>query len=61
MKFLKIEKTIFVCQACYERFSRNEHPESRGWDHTEAAAAPFMSCDECGKVESSCQTEHESS
>ena len=24
MKFLKIEKTIFVCQACYERFSRDE-------------------------------------
>lgn len=53
MKFIKIEKTIFVCQTCYEQFAMDEHPPSSGWEHTETEDAPYMFCNECGKVESS--------
>ena len=49
MKFIKIEKFIHVCESCYHRFSRNEHPESDRWTHHEDVEAPYMSCDECGR------------
>ena len=48
MKFIKIEKFIHVCESCYNRFSRDEHPESGGWTHLEDVEAPY-GCDECGR------------
>jgi len=47
MKFMQLEKTLHVCESCYEKDSRYDYPESHGWVHQEISA-PYMSCDECG-------------